>query len=120
MPENYRLIISKMAEEDIKDIIVFCSNISYSYAYKTEKVIKESISTLQVFPKGYPKLEIKENYYEYRVLNLKKYKIYFKIFENNIFIVRIQSCKQNPKKFKFINYVIFQINYSSFYQSMIQ
>ena len=96
-----KILFLQSAQEDLESIFMFCSNISIQYANKIQNEILNYIYSLQLFPKAYPKVSSKNNVYELRTISMKRYKIFYVIYKNSIYIVRIVDIRQN-KNISFI------------------
>lgn len=95
----YNVYISDSAQNDLKNIYDYCINISYNYAEKIRKQLLSSLISLKIFPKGFPKVNLKyQNNLEYRYLISNNFKILYLINENFVIVQKIYNCTQNPKK----------------------
>ena len=94
----YKVIIHPDAQEDKKNIYNYLLEITWNN-YFSKEIIKnfyEKYLYLQLFPLMYPK-----TYKNYRTIEFKSYKIYYKINENSkiITIYRIFWTKENFKNY---------------------
>lgn len=98
MNKFYKVFISKSAKRDMQLIYKYCSNISKNYAEKIKKRLLFSISTLEIFPKGYPKIKIYKNQkLKFRYLTSNNYKILYQVKESIVIIQKIYICKKFKK-----------------------
>ena len=91
MRQQYDIIISRYALEDIKSIKGYIlKQFKYcEYAEKFSKKIKESIRKIKMFPKAYEKTEYKVEGLDVYVKHCDTYLIFFVVDEKNIIIIRV-------------------------------
>lgn len=99
MVQNYKLIISDDADEDLTKIINHLS--SKNIKKFTEELLRK-YENIRTMPKLYQRIYYEERTKEdYRRIVHKKYIITYKIYKNQITILRIVSEKENYLKSKF-------------------
>jgi len=91
------IIWTEDAKNDLSKIILFYNerNGNTLYSKKLVDAVKKTLDLL----KNHPFLGLKvKNLDNYRVLIIKNYKIFYKVFPENIEIVLVWDNRQNPEK----------------------
>ena len=91
-----KLIWSNKAKNDLNNIYKYYSQFSLVTAKKLINKIIKKISILKIL--GFENSgQIDEYNKKYRRLISSRFKIFYKVFEKEIVIIRIFNCSQNPK-----------------------
>jgi len=97
--KKIKIIWTKPAVYDLKNIYNFYSSKSYIAAKKLIQKIKNKPKTIQ--SSGFEKIgKIDDINPKYRRLIVGYYKILYRIENNQIIIIRIFDSRQNPKKLR--------------------
>lgn len=94
---KYKIYISERASQQIKEHLIYISNVSKKAASKQKTVFKESINKIEDNPKGYPFFESKyipaNKYHKYIVS--KRYIIIYQIKDDVVYIDYVIDTRQN-------------------------
>jgi len=98
--QNYKIVVSKLAQTDLQNIVSYISDIDgITQAKYVERGILSEMKRLEHFPTAYPKDEFaSKNNKEIRFIVKWRYKILFFIDENTVQIAGIFHTAQNPNK----------------------
>lgn len=87
---RYRVRVAKAAKADLRDILNYVTADRPSAAHKLELRFAKSLKSLRHLPERFPK--IRENLHTkfvYRHVLVNSYRVIFRIFGNEVLIVRI-------------------------------
>ncbi len=90
MKKKYKVILTKNAQDDLEHIFYYIAEDNENSAVKFIHELEVKIYTLENFPERYS--YIPENQYfntNYRNLIYKKYRIIYRVNNNEVFILRI-------------------------------
>ncbi len=97
MSKKYKVIWSKVAEDDLINIIEYISVDSPSTALKIFKKIKQIANNLYIFPKRgriVPELR-DQGILQYRELIIAPWRIIYRIAEKNVYVLSLLDSRQN-------------------------
>lgn len=94
---KYKIFISEKANQQIKENLVFISNVAKEAANKQKIIFKDSIDKIEEDPKAYPFFESKyipaNKYHKYIVS--KRYIIIYQIQDDVIYVDYVVDTRQN-------------------------
>jgi plasmid stabilization system protein ParE len=94
---KYEVIISRFAEDDLQELIMYFYDINIEYAKNIYNKLKEKINDLKIFPKKgkiVPELE-KQGIIKYRQVIVDYYRIIYSVTDNKINILMIVDSRRN-------------------------
>lgn len=97
MKNKYKIIISKLAEDDLLEILEYYNNGNVDLCKKTYFAIEDKISKLKEYPfqgRTVPELE-KQNITDYRELIEGNYRIIYSLQEETILTNTILDSRRN-------------------------
>jgi len=106
MKNKIEITWSENAKNRLDNIYDYISQDSKTQAAKVVSKIINSTKNLIVFPEGFPKEPLLENLGNYRFYPVYRYKIIYRIVENQITITDIFHTSQNPEKLPEIDEVV--------------
>ena len=87
---NYKVLFTQAALEDLEEIILYISKDSKNNAIKFHNKIIDKANNLKIFPKlGLLLADKKMRDSGFRMLIIDKYLLFYKIYENEVSILRI-------------------------------
>ena len=97
MNQKYNVIWADIAEDDLKNIVVYITDDSLSNAHKAFDKITEKASGLYIFPeRGRLVPELKEQgILQYRELIHSPWRIIYRISENNVYVLSVMDSRRN-------------------------
>lgn len=102
--ENYKIIFLQDALYDLEEIVLYIASDSSERALKWHNILMSKINNLLIFPEMgriVPDKRIRK--FDFRMLPIENYIIFYKIFENQkeITILRVLNAKRDyPNLFK--------------------
>ena len=97
MRKNYKIIISRFAEDDLYEILDYYKSINFDFAKKLLRSIEDKINKLKSFPvqgRIVPELE-QQNIIDYREIIEGNYRIIYAIQENTVIIHALIDSRRN-------------------------
>jgi len=97
MNKKYEVIWSKIAENDLKNIIEYIAVDSPSNALKIYKKLKQNASSLYTFPdRGRIVPELRDHgILQYRELVIPPWRILYRISEKYVYVLSVLDSRQN-------------------------
>jgi len=97
MKKKYQVIWSKIAENDLKNIIEYIADDNPTNALKIFKSIKQKASNLNDFPeRGRIAPELRDQgILQYRELVISPWRILYRITEMNVFVLSVLDSRRN-------------------------
>ena len=97
MKKKYQVIWSKIAENDLKNIIEYIADDIPPNALKIFKSVKQKASSLNTFPERgriVPELH-DQGILQYRELVISPWRILYRITEMNVFVLSVMDSRRN-------------------------
>jgi len=97
MSEEYRVVWSNVAENDLRNIIEYIADESPSKAFKIFKSIKKRASMLYTLPeRGRIVPELRDQgILQYRELIIPPWRILYRISERHVYVLSVLDSRQN-------------------------
>ena len=90
MPKRYKVNLTQLAQEDLEQIYFYIADDSIKNARNFVLELEEKIYSLNSLPERHPLIAENEFFAtDYRHLIHKKYRIIYRLSENDIFILRV-------------------------------
>ena len=90
MPKRYKVDLTQLAQKDLEQIYFYISDGSIKNARNFILELEKKIDSLSAFPERHPLISENEFFdTDYRHLIHQKYRIVYRISENEVFILRV-------------------------------
>lgn len=90
MPATYRVRVAAAAKADLREIFLYIANDRPASAEKIKQRLVHGLKSLRFFPERYSKIREKfHTKFIYRHVLIRPYRIVFRVFGNEVLVVRI-------------------------------